>query len=227
MKLYVFLSALLAGSVSEAAVIGWNFADDDAVFDTGTPVNFTISPFSIGNTFGTVADQVNATSPSTGTGTYPGASGTGNIGNAVNVGALNTATSAYYSVTFTPASGFSIQLSDLDFGTRSTNTGPQGFALRSSVDAFATDILTGTIANSSAWSFKDNTFGIFTGPLGVAVEFRLYTFAGTGSPTMNTINSRLDDISFSVDAVPEPSAVLALLGGAGIIGLLRRRTPTV
>jgi PEP-CTERM motif len=224
MKLYVFLSALLAGSVSEAAVIGWNFTDDDAVFDTGTPVNFTISPFSIGNTFGTVADPVNPTSASTG---YTGASGTGNIGNAVNIGALNAATSAFYSVTITPTSGFSIQLSDLDFGTRSTATGPQGFALRSSADGFVTDILTGTIANNSTWSLKDNTFGTFTGPLGVAVEFRLYAFGGTGSPTSGTINSRLDDISFSVDAVPEPSAVLALLGGAGVISLLRRRTSSV
>ena len=226
MKLYVFLSALLVGSVSQAAVIGWNFSDDDAVFDTGTPVNFTISPFSIGNTFGTVADPVNPTSPSTGAGTYPGASGTGNIGNAVNIGALNTATSAFYSVTFTPSSGFSIQLADLDFGTRSTGTGPQGYALRSSVDGFATDVLTGTIANNSNWSFKDNTFGVFTGPLGVAVEFRLYTFGGTGSPTSGTINSRLDDISISVDAIPEPSAAVALVGGVGLIGLLRRRTPT-
>jgi hypothetical protein len=228
MNLSLPLSVLLLGSGCQAAVIGWNFSDDNATFDLGMPVNFTISDFSIGNTFGTVADPVNPSSNSNGTnGTYPGASGTGNIGNAVNIGALNAATSAFYSVTFTPAAGFSIQLLDLDFGTRSTGTGPQGYALRSNVDGFATDILTGTIANDSLWSFKDNTFGIFTGPLGVAVEFRLYTFGGAGGPTMNTENNRLDDISISVDAVPEPSAALALVGGVGLIGLLRRRTPTV
>ena len=212
-------------SSARAVLIGWNFTDDDAVFDTGIPVNFSVGPFTIGNTLGTVSDPVNATSASSG---YTGASGTGNIGNAVKTGALNPATSAFLSVIFTPTSGFSLALSDFDFGTRSTATGAQGFALRSSVDGFATDLFSGTIANDSVWSFKDNTFGTFTTANSDPLELRLFLYGGAGSPASGTINTRLDDISINVTSnvapVPEPSQGIPLLVGICLAcGLSRMR----
>lgn len=211
-------------SRADAVPIVWNFGDDNAVFDTGTPSGFTVGAFSIGNTFGTVADPVNASSASSG---YPGATGTGNIGNAVNIGALNTATSAFYTVTFTPDAGNALTISGFDFGARSTGTGPQAFSLRSDLDGFAADIITGTIANNSAWAYFDTAPFTLTGAVDQAITLRLYTFNGTGSPASSTINSRLDDITIEVSAaIPEPSTVAGLgaaLVAAGVWGVRRRR----
>jgi hypothetical protein len=215
----------LWASGARAQVI-WNFTDLDANADSGTPVpNLTVGAFGIGNSFGTVATPVSTTSASSG---YPGASGTGNIGNAVNIGGLDPSSSAFYSITLTPASGYQVQLSDLDFGTRSTATGPQAYSLRSSVDNFATEITGGTIANNSTWAFKDNTIATpLLGPADQPVQLRLYTFGGAGNPGSGTINSRLDDISISVGAVPVPEpASLAGLVLSGLLLVRRKRTCT-
>src|SRR5690349_3380985 len=122
---WALLTGVLGGALSvvpsaaHGVVLGWNFGDDNATVDKGTAVNFSASDIIIANSLGTVSDPVNSTSASSG---YTGATGTGNIGNAVAAGvtSVNTSTTAYYSVTFTPAAGNSIQLSDFDFGARGT-----------------------------------------------------------------------------------------------------------
>lgn len=218
------LAALAATPLfGQTVTLTWNFTDLNATVDTGAPINFSLSGFSIGNTFGTVATPISTTSASSG---YTGSTGTGNIGNAVAIGALNTATSAYYELTFTPLAGYAIQLVDFDFGTRSTATGPQAYNLRSSIDGFASDVTSGTITNTSVWAFKDNTFASVTGAADTAVTLRLYTSGGAGSPASGTINSRLDDIAVQVGAVaiPEPSTYAAILGVAtlGVVAWRRR-----
>jgi hypothetical protein len=220
---------LFLSSKVHADTIVWNFGDDDAIFDTGTPNHFSVSAFSIGNSFGTVTDPVNSTSAST---TYAGASGTGNIGNACRVGPFNATTSAYYQVTLTPDSGYSLNVSDFDFGVRSTGTGPGNYTLYSSIDAFAT---AGTsIANASIttagtpWAFKDNT--LTSTPTGTsAITLRLYVYNGAGSAVSGQENNRLDDIKISAAATllppstPSPSAIGGGLALFGCIALGRWR----
>jgi hypothetical protein len=209
---------------SRAAVI-FNFSDSpDANADAGVPVpNLTVGPATIGNSLGTVSAPVNTSSPSSG---YTGATGTGNIGNAVKLGTIDPATSSYFSIVFTPDSGVAVSLSDLDFGTRSTSTGPQAYAIRTSIDNFATSLASGTIANDSTWAFKDNSFTAVTGLVSTPVEVRVYTFGGAGSPSNNTITSRLDDISIAVAATgtptPEPGSA-AVVMGLGLCAMGRRR----
>lgn len=215
-------AATLAGAQAQV-VLTWNFADDNAVVDSGTPVNFSVSALTIGNSLGTVADPVNSTSAS---GSYTGATGTGNIGNAYRIGALNTGTSGsgYIEFTLTPIAGYTIKLTNFDFGVRSTSTGPQAFALRSSQDSYATDLFTGTISNNSAWTLKDNSVNFTSSTDGAAVTFRLYGYNGTGSPGSNTENGRFDDITMTVEAVPEPQTwALMGIGGAFMLWNLRRR----
>jgi hypothetical protein len=222
------LAAAVVGGVSLAlparAAVGFNFTDLDANADTGVPVaNITVGAMTIGNTLGTVSTPVSATSASSG---YTGASGGGNIGNAVKLGTLNPATSSYFSITFTPASGVAVSLSDFDFATRSTSTGPQAYAILTSIDGFTNSLTTGTIANDSNWSFKDNSFSPVTGAVDAPVEVRVYTYGGSGSPSNNTITSRLDDISIGVTSsgtpTPEPGSA-ALLVGTGLFAMGRRR----
>jgi hypothetical protein len=220
------LGSALAAAPARAGVITFNFTDLDANADTGTPVsNLAVGPITIGNSLGTVSAPVNTTSASSG---YTGASGTGNIGNAVRIGALDTSTSSFYSIVFTPDSGFAVSLSDFDFGTRSTATGPQAYVVRTSIDGFAADVTTGTIANNSSWAFKDNSLTTATGAIGTPVEVRLYTYNGAGSAQSGTQNNRLDDISIAVSATseaptPEPGSAAILLAG-GVMTALRRRT---
>ncbi|TAG11304.1 MAG: hypothetical protein EAZ42_01130 [Verrucomicrobia bacterium] len=212
-------SALMAAS-SHAAIMVWNFTDGNSTVDSGTPVNFAISDMSIGNSNGTVATPINSSSPST----YTGASGTNNIGNAFRTGPLGTGVgqSGYLEFTVTPFSGFTFILSDMDFGMRSTLTGPLSYALRASSDAYTANIFTGSNANNGLWTLKNNTFTAFNSTVpGASVTFRLFAFDGAGNAAPSTINGRFDDISIDLTAIPEPSS--ALLGAIGALGLLRRR----
>jgi hypothetical protein len=226
------MTAAIVGVVAlaapaRAAVVGYNFTDLDASPDTGVPVaNLTVGSITNGNTLGTVATPVNASSASN---VYSGASGGGNFGNAVKTGALDTSTSSYYSIVFTPSTGNAVTLTDFDFGTRSTGTGPVSYSIRSSLDGFTADLAVGTITNTSVWAFKDNTLAPVTGLPDTSLEVRVFTYAGTGSAQNGTENNRVDDISLTVSAtpgtdVPEPGSAALLLGG-GLFAALRRRRP--
>lgn len=214
--------ASIGAGKAATSTLGWNFTDLNGVFDTGTATDFTIGAFTIGNSLGTVSSPFSAVSVSSG---YTGASGGGNLGNAVRLGAYSSSTSSYFSITITPATGYEISLTDFDFGTRSTATGAQAFALYSSVDSFGTAIFSGTIANNSSWALKNNSFSAFT--FDSPTEFRLYTFGGTGSPAMGTINTRVDDVTISLSstatAVPEPHEYAVAVAGLLIALIAMRR----
>ncbi len=194
---------------AQADTLTWNFTDQNGVFDGGTHNNFSLTAWAIGNSLGSVGAPFSATSPSTG---YAGSTGSGNIGNAVRLGTIDPATSSYFTITLTPDAGYSLTISDLDFGTRSTNTGPQSYSLRYSTNGFSssTQLTTGTIANDSVWTLKNNTFTAAT--VNTAVILRIYVGDGTGTPSSGTITSRLDDIKLVATAnllppaVPTPSA---------------------
>jgi hypothetical protein len=227
--------ALTFASAEAQVVIGYNFGSTGGfttASTSGTAANFSVGSFSIANSLGTVTGTPNAASaPAANTYTIPAGDGggsnssNGNYGNAVAIGALNTSTTAYYSVTLTPSAGYLLQVSSFDFGTRSTSTGPQSYSIRSSVDNYGSDIATGSIANNSTWTFKQNTFSsTLVGSTDTAITLRLYTFGGAGSPTSGTINNRIDDVFIGITAVPEPS-IYAVLSGVGLLGfgLWRRR----
>ncbi len=203
-------------------VLNWNFGTATASGSpsSGTPVNFTISTITIGNSLGTVSTPINSSSASSG---YTGASGQMNIGNAFRTGALNTASggSGYFEFTITPAAGYTFTLTNFDFGFRSTGTGPQAFALLSSQDSYATNLFTGTITANSSWSYKDNAVSFTSTTAGQAVTFRLYGYSGSGSASSGTINGRMDDLTMTVAAIPEPAT--AVLFGIGAMAIIFRR----
>lgn len=225
-KLITIIGLALLGvsGVKGQVILDWNFTDDNATFDSGTPVNFTISPITIGNSLGTVSDPVNTSSASSG---YAGASGTGNIGNAFRVGALDTGASGsgFFEFTIDPSAGFTFSITNFDFGSRSTSTGPQAFTLRSSQDSYAADLFTVTVPNTAGWALRDNAISFTSSTPDTAVTFRLFGHNGTGSASSGTINGRVDDITMTVTAtaVPEPGMIAFLTIGLGVVAVLRRR----
>ncbi|MEO5684268.1 MAG: choice-of-anchor J domain-containing protein [Chitinophagaceae bacterium] len=198
-KLYMLFIALFP--VLVWGQITWNFgtaAPGSAAPSSGAPVtNLTISDVLQGNNNGTTP-LLSTTSASSG---YAGSTGSYNAGAAARTGALNTAAagSAYFEFTLTPAAGYSVSITKIDFGTRSTGTAPVAYNIRTSLDSYAADIAAGTIANNSAWSLKTNTVS-FTGTADAPVTIRIYGSGGAGSPAAGTANWRVDDLAVTATA---------------------------
>lgn len=153
--------------------------------------NVTVSDITRGNNNGTTNALLTTTSASSG---YTGASGTSNAGLAAFIGTLNTATSSYFEFTVTPDAGYILTVDRINFGTRSTSTGPQAYSIRTSLDGYTADIATGTISNTSVWSLKTNAVSVAT-LSGQALNIRLYGHNGTGAASVNTTNWRVDDLT--------------------------------
>ena len=181
------------------STFSWNFGTDvsNANPSSGTPVGgLTISGISQGNNNGTTT-LLTAVSVS---GTYAGASGQFNAGAAARVGALNTAAngSAYFEFTLTPNAGQTVSVTNINFGSRSTGTGPQAYAIRTSLDGYSSDAATGTLLNNSTWALFNNSTSIASAA-GAAVTIRIYGYNGAGSPVAGTANWRIDDLSVTVN----------------------------
>ncbi|MCF8409579.1 MAG: hypothetical protein K9G36_11465 [Crocinitomicaceae bacterium] len=181
---------------------GWNFT---TASPSSTISNLTIGDLSQGNNNGTTT-LINGTSASS---VYTGASGGNNAGAAARTGALTPGASgsAYFQFTLTPANGYNFTLTGISFGSRSTGTGPQAYALRSSLDNYASNITTGSLSANSTWALKSNT-GLSTDGQGNAnpVTFRLYGYNGSGSPTAGSANWRIDDLTLTVTVSNAPSS---------------------
>lgn len=202
------LCLLVMAAITHAQTIGWNFT---TASPSVTTANISVSDISRGNNNGTTNELITTVSVSN---TYPGFSAGGNAGAAARTGALNLASngSAYFEFTLTPANGYSFNVSGISFGTRSTSTGPQAYSIRSNTDNFSTDIVTGSIAASSSttWFLKSHANLSFQSA--TPVTFRIYGYNGTGSPSANTTNWRIDDLLLTVNAtVPTNISTLSAL----------------
>lgn len=179
---------------ASSGVVTWNFAT--AAPSSNTSSGITISNLSQGNNNG-LTTLITSTSASN----YVGASGTFNAGAAVFVAPLSTASSTYFEFTVTPQAGYNVTLSALSFGSRSTNTGPQAYTLRSSTDGFTANVATGTLVNNSVWVLLNPT--LLTNPTSNApIVFRLYGHSGAGVPGLGSANWRIDDLNLTLTVAP-------------------------
>ncbi len=191
-------AAALSLSAADSGVLSWDFAT--ATPSNGLPAEITNATVSQGANNGTTA-LLTAVSVSSG---YTGASGGSNAGAAARVGPLNRTPgtgSAYFEFTLETVPGRQLVVSSFTFGTRSTGTGPQAFALFSSVDDFTTPIASGPLANNSAWAFIAPAFAAFAAVPGTPITFRLYGYNGAGNAGVSTANWRIDDLKVGVTAV--------------------------
>ena len=193
---------------------------------TDVPLTVAFGAFSRGNNQGSEVLN-NSTSASSGysfnlNGVSTSASGGFNFGADTLVGTtLVTSTSTYFAVTVTPDPCSSFELTAIEFGTRSTTNGPKAWTLRSSLDNYATDLVTpGTLNNDSAWVYVSSTL---TTPLigSAATELRIYGYNVDGPQSFSSNTWRLDDVQLQV--VPEPGITgLAVVAcGLGLAARLR------
>lgn len=176
-----------------------NFDFTSASASTIIGLGYSVTTITQGNNFGTTT-LITSSSASSG---YTGATGGNNAGAAATIGGLNTASngSAFFEFTLTPTIG-AISLSSLQFGSRSTGTGPQTYSLRSSLDNYSTDLATGSLSNNSTWVLLTPTLiSTVTNNIASPLTFRIYGYNGSGSPSSGTANWRIDDLSFGGNVV--------------------------
>jgi hypothetical protein len=194
-QIFTFSFLLMLCLAANAQVI-WNFGTaipGNASPSSGIPANLTVSVISQGNNNGTTT-LLQSTSASSG---YTGASASFNATAAIVGGAFNAASSTYFEVTLTPGTGFQVSVSNIQFGTRSTATGPTALNIRSSVDAYAADVTTQAVSANSTWALVNPAISTpINGVNDQAVTIRIYGAAGTGATS--TANWRIDDLQISV-----------------------------
>lgn len=198
------LGAVLLLSSSAFAQITWDFGTTgnlSAYPSAGIPANVTVDSLTRGNSLGT-AVLLSTTSVSS---TYPGFSAGGNAGVPARIGALDytvngTTGSAYFEVKLTPDAGYTLNISNIEFGSRSTGTGPRKYSIRTSLDSYMTEQAGDTINSAaSAWGLRTEALSI-TGTPGTAITLRIYGYDGAGSPTPGTVNFRIDDLKITATA---------------------------
>ncbi|RYF57153.1 MAG: hypothetical protein EOO39_35775 [Cytophagaceae bacterium] len=141
--------------------------------NTGTEASQAVSAQPTGVNFGAVARGAGVT-----------ATGGANSLNSSGWSTTGIDLTDYYGFTITPNTGSTVSLSNLAFTFQRSGTGPTSFAVRSSVDGFATDLYTTTepAANTTGLSRTIPLTGI-TGlqNLATATTIRIYGYTATGT----------------------------------------------
>jgi hypothetical protein len=216
----------VSGSVESPSVPGlvyWNFNTATPTSGTnGDYAAWTFGPLTQSNNNGTTT-LFTSTSPSSGY-TNPFnvvASGGTNAGAAARTGAFNADSNAFFEVQVVVPSNTTTSITNISFGSRSTGTGPAAYSIRSSADGFAADLATNTLTTNSTWAMN-------VAPVAIALSngtntIRIYGFNGSGSPSANTANWRIDDLTLALAAgvgpTPTPPTITSTNAFTGTVGV--------
>ncbi|UMY66633.1 MULTISPECIES: hypothetical protein [unclassified Flavobacterium] len=144
---------------------------------TGTNPN-TANPYTTGQT---VASNMTVSGIGRGTGVTGSNANDRYNATGWNSGSLDT--NDYFEFTMTPASGYQISLVSLVYTGQTSGTGPTNFALRSSVDSYASNIGTPT-ATGATISLSGASYQNLTS----AITFRLYGWGASAAGGTFSIN---------------------------------------
>ena len=196
----------------------WNFTSGSAVA-TVIGSGITFGDVTQNNNNGTTT-LIGATSPSSGYTLASGgtASGGNNAAAAAFAGPLS-GSSTHFGFSITGLSGVTFSVNAVQFGSRSTSSGPQSLVLQSSADSFGSNLATGSAASNSTWTaFNLSPSGTTVSGL---VNYRLYGVSGTGTPSLGTANWRIDDLYVSGTGYAD-----TFQSGSGTLGIIQAGTVT-
>jgi len=217
---------LAAGPAAQAAtLVEYTFATNTSPTTTGT--NVASQNYSVPGSFsgGTIAHT---------TGSGGNVYYTRNATGAPTSQAEALTNTFYSSFTLSADSGFALDLDQLSFQYGGTTPSDRSFTanffLRSSVDSFATDLGSFSLAiplNTSAPLYAsgavDLTGAAFQGITG-NVTFRIYSFGTLDNPQFSTASrARIDTVSLTGVVIPEPTTWALLAGALTVTVILRRR----
>lgn len=128
----------------------------------------------------------------------------------------------YFSCAISADVGYFFDVTNIVFNFQRSTTGGQDWALRSSADAFATD-LDSWIALGNSTQTSDLSGAGLTGL--AAIEFRMYGYNGTGGSGSAGYEGVGDDliINGTTAVIPEPTTVAMLGAGLAALACFRRR----
>jgi uncharacterized protein (TIGR03382 family) len=141
-------------------------------------------------------------------------------------------TTDFLSFGFSVSAGYSVDLTNLFIGSRSSNTGPGSLGLFYSGDGFTTNLFTFTQPTGGA--FLNSNIALALNGLTGNVEFRiraLNNVSANGGTTGSTGTFRITNyfnpadtgnFSFTGNVIPTPGS-LALMGLGGLVAARRRR----
>lgn len=224
--LLVVVTGLGDAAITPAAAgtIYWNMQTPAAT--SNDVAGLVPGPLTRGN--GGISSITGTASSSTGysfvlAGTATPASGGNNSQSSALGGPLVTGSSAFFAISLSNTSSHTLSVVSIGFGARSTASGPAAYALRSSLDDYATDIAggTGAIPTTSTWAYYTTSL---PAPVeivaGGGIQFRLFGYGGT-AVNLNNTTWRIDDLRMIV--VPEPAAAgFPGLLAAGLVVTFRR-----
>jgi len=167
-------------------------------------------------TFPVDAQPAHATfsSMSRGTGTTPATAA-----DALNASGWTTGASYdpddYYEFTLTPEGGYSLTLTNLAFAERRSATGIRSWSVRSSADAYASNIATGAVPDDTNTRNASVALGASFSAVG-AVTFRLYGYAAEAAGG----TWRIDDVALhgSIDSAGPPPTNVQFTGASATVG---------
>lgn len=196
----------------------WN-ASSQTPFSTPTGASYSFSMITQNDNNGTT-NFISTTSPSTGytftlNAANTTASGSDNFALSAKPGPLNTAAggSTYIETIITPSAGYAVNISNINFASRSTATGPAAYSVQRVTGSSTVQLAAGTLTTNSVWQYKNNPVSV-AGATDEVVTLRIYGYSGTGSS--GTANWRLDDIVITASAIILPvtfEKVQAILSG--------------
>ena len=212
------LALCMTAASSNAATIVYTF-DTATTAIIGSNTGQTATQIATTNTFGSgiTAGTYSATS------TVGGLGVTGGEMRAIKKGDTDTHT---FTITIPNLGANTLDLTSIffNYGTRGADTAPANFTVSSNLAGGTITPNTAThaaVANTSSTATMVLA-GTFTGLNNTAITFTLADSAG-GSNNSTAMYTWIDNVTLTgtVNVIPEPSA--ALLGGLGLLALLRRR----
>jgi hypothetical protein len=186
--------------------IVYNFTTDS--LPTSTPANISSSFILRSGNYGSNS-LVQSISPSS---SYFSSSGGNNIAMTLDTTSF---LNSYFSFTISPNSGFKILIDSINFGSRSTSTGPINYTIKSSFDGYSSIISSGVLLSNSTWVRISNLVNITTTS---SITFRIYgyKYSSTTRTISGTPNWRIDDLMVNVlisntpPTVTNPSTFLSI-----------------